>query len=856
MTSYPLPRITRAALVALVVAAGALRAPPLEAQDDVTWLGARYGTVPPESYYRLRSADPEAFRFSRGWINRNPRLRLERAEVANPGLRLRTDAVAPPLARSPVGPQPVLGRREGAVEGSFVFPVILGYFADDVTGPAFDQEAVQRHFFDGPNDRGGTIRDFYAEMSAGAVDLQGETNPWVRSSLTREEVTAGVSGLGGASRVGDFIVATLTALDTGGIDWGRYDNDGPDGIPNSGDDDGFVDILAVVHSTAGAECNRAPDRIWSHRWSLWGLVGAPYETSTLAAGGGMIRVNDYTIQPLLDCSESGLNDIGVMAHELGHGFGLPDLYCTRNACTAAGIGEWGLMGSGAWGCDGDDPAYPCHMSAWSKAMLGWVTVEDIPDDAPLQEVTLEPVVGGSRVLRYGIPGTREYFLLENRQARGFDRNVHAPGLIVWHVDQDGVEAGWPVNRVNADPDRYGVAVVQADAFFQLESSGGNRGDAGDPFPGSLGRMAFHAGSVPASVSHDGVVSGLTLLELGQRGEDLVFQLSTRFQSIAFRTEGDAGLTSLLEVDGSPLAAGGEVIPGAPFQRLQVRAAPGEVLDSGVRTPFVSWDDGVTTTERVLRVEFLDTTWTATYAGRQVQVDMTLEGGQFGVEPGFVSAEPPSPGLWFEEGTAVTLTAHATTGFGFQHWTGALEGAPNPVGLVVDGPVTAGAVFGFEFAVEEPQPLAVAAGDAVSLTLAVENASPPVRWFLEGGRLPAGLRVLESGMVSGTPAEPGVYDFTVRARDGLGLEGAVPVTLTVGVPELPLSVLGGTLLENGTEPTFGQVLYLDLMGNRNGRVDTGDIRAHLLRAADGTVPPAPALVERHLILRRIGSGGPS
>ena len=137
----------------------------------------------------------------------------------------------------------------------------------------------------------------------------------------------------------------------------------------------------------------------------------------------MIRVNDYTIQPLLNCSGGGLNDIGVMAHELGHGFGLPDLYCTGNDCTAAGIGEWGLMGSGAWGCDGGDPAFPCHMSAWSKAMLGWVTVEDIPGDAPLQEVTLEPVVGGSRVLRYGIPGTREYFLLENRQARGFDRNL-------------------------------------------------------------------------------------------------------------------------------------------------------------------------------------------------------------------------------------------------------------------------------------------------------------------------------------------------------------------------------------------------------------------------------------------------
>ena len=29
-------------------------------------------------------------------------------------------------------------------------------------------------------------------------------------------------------------------------DLGRYDNDGPDGLPNSGDDDGYVDFLFIV----------------------------------------------------------------------------------------------------------------------------------------------------------------------------------------------------------------------------------------------------------------------------------------------------------------------------------------------------------------------------------------------------------------------------------------------------------------------------------------------------------------------------------------------------------------------------------------------------------------------------------
>ena len=42
--------------------------------------------------------------------------------------------------------------------------------------------------------------------------------------------------------------------------------------------------------------------------------------------------------------------IGVIAHELGHAyFDLPDLYCTSEDCQSSGIGNFGVMGGGAWG---------------------------------------------------------------------------------------------------------------------------------------------------------------------------------------------------------------------------------------------------------------------------------------------------------------------------------------------------------------------------------------------------------------------------------------------------------------------------------------------------------------------------
>ncbi|MDZ7779086.1 MAG: hypothetical protein U5R14_03995 [Gemmatimonadota bacterium] len=74
----------------------------------------------------------------------------------------------------------------------------------------------------------------------------------------------------GEGGIGNFIYqAVQQVLESDpDFDWGRFDNDGPDGIPNSGDDDGYVDALAVMHPTPGAECDGDLSRIWSHKWNL------------------------------------------------------------------------------------------------------------------------------------------------------------------------------------------------------------------------------------------------------------------------------------------------------------------------------------------------------------------------------------------------------------------------------------------------------------------------------------------------------------------------------------------------------------------------------------------------------------
>lgn len=692
----------------LLVAVGGV-APLASQPDDVELLGREYGTPPPPGYLEARATGlipPEGMTFRRGWMARNPALRIAGRDAEGVP---RFEAVSPAAA----SPATVLGERNGAVAGTFRVPLVLGHFADDPATPPWDHAAIQREFFDGPSSRYRTLSEYYDVMSEGRVDLRGATFPWIRSSLTQREAAGPPhnNGLSQGSRIAAFIRSLLEELDDGTIDWGLFDNDGPDGIPNSGDDDGYVDVLAVIHPTWGAECGGTgrEDRIWSHKFTLSQAAAfdadappGPYVTSTPSASGGFIRIDDYTIQPLLSClDKSALNEIGVLAHELGHAFGLPDLYCTTPGCAHSGIGRWGLMGQGSWGChDQSDPSRPCGMSAWSRAMLGWVEVESLAPDTDHPDIVLDPVATSGRVLRLDArDGSGDYFLLENRQRIGFDRDLFAPGLLVWKVDPLRLLVSWPINRVNTDPNRLGVAVVEADGMGNLTArgSGANLGDPGDPFPGATGNTVFHAGRAPQAYSHRNQAAGVTLTAIREVGEQIHLRATSGFRVVTVGVEG-ATTPGLVTVDDVALPAGGKSFTLAPFEALVVSAAPGESLGEGWRRPFVGWSDRPSAPALRVVVAPLahDSTVIARYGGEEVALTVALEGGVLGVDPGAVTPTPPAAEGWIPVGTEVILRAVPTAGYTFDAWLGEWAGRPNPFSLTATAPLSVGARFHLSF----------------------------------------------------------------------------------------------------------------------------------------------------------------
>ena len=179
------------------------------------------------------------------------------------------------------------------------------------------------------------------------------------------------------------------------------------------------------------------------------------------------------------------------------------------------------MSTGLWNTSGVyDGSSPAHPDPWSRWYEGWVTPTQIPV-APLvvrlPAIETSPTVfqlldnpNGVDWLFDAHSGTGEYFLVENRQKLGFDVGIPGSGLLIWHIDE-GVSF---YNDANANANHRLVDLEQADGLRQLNiTSGGNAGDAGDPFPGSTVNQAFTATSNPNSNLYSGLPSGVTITNI-------------------------------------------------------------------------------------------------------------------------------------------------------------------------------------------------------------------------------------------------------------------------------------------------------------------------------------------------------
>ncbi|MGH9331251.1 MAG: M6 family metalloprotease domain-containing protein, partial [Vicinamibacterales bacterium] len=405
-------------------------------------IAPRQGDRLPAGFYQRRLKDPTAFTFKRAYINLARQIRQTRVKM---------------MSADPDPLEVVKADAQIAVQGERSIPVLTVLFKNTPAQP-YPAADLQARLF-GPT--GDTMTSFYRDNSYGLLTVTGRVENWVK--LSQNDTFYEGADIGGEkcngvcqnAKLGDMLKDALDAADKT-IDFGQFDNDGPDNKPNSGDDDGFADFVAFVHPEMGGECSSPTNRnLWSHRWTYTGWKGAEYPTQDKTVGGARVKVDDYVIMPAFNCDGTSMIHIGVFAHEFGHAFGLPDLYDTdaQNG-VSQGIGVWCLMASGSWGGDNQSPELPTHMSAWAKSFLGWVQPQ--PVEADRKGAKLEAAHDKrTNALKIAI-SANQYYLLEYRPKKGFDAKLPSAGLLVWRINDTVVNAGLANNRVNADAANKGV----------------------------------------------------------------------------------------------------------------------------------------------------------------------------------------------------------------------------------------------------------------------------------------------------------------------------------------------------------------------------------------------------------------
>jgi len=330
----------------------------------------------------------------------------------------------------------------------------------------FDSLLFSRDFLPG-----GSVADYFHEVSYGQVAIVGEVINWYNAGWY----------------TGWFDFEPLFEELDPVIDYSQFD----------GNNDGDVDAAVFIRSGNGEEDSQDPNDIWSYAYVYPpGSGPGPFD------GMYIPRWNTSPeTQPLHDSlyppgftGEDTLNKIRVFCHELTHCFGLPDLYDyddkldTTTYFTPGDYNDhpfvdWCLMGYYGYGYLSIGSQVPSHLCGWSKKEMGWIdpivltagTYNDLviynietTNDSSLYLLPITPAEGEYFLLEYRNPGSTAKFDKIDSDfscyfwpALTYGGDSLDRGLLITHVHDSLGADWWRINNGTPDHPHYTVVVEDA-----------------------------------------------------------------------------------------------------------------------------------------------------------------------------------------------------------------------------------------------------------------------------------------------------------------------------------------------------------------------------------------------------------
>ena len=318
--------------------------------------------------------------------------------------------------------------------------------------------------------------------------------------------------------------------------------------------------------------------------------------SGFPVSGGSFNITNSMIMPETESREVTSFDQtvlfqitinGLLVSSVASYLGLPDLFNTATGLSA--IGRFGLMdGQSIFSYSG---LFPPEPTAWEKIFLGWVQpVTVLPGTYNINMTALRASAPGDTTILKVPINSSEYFLVENRQrdannngavltinsggqsiikkfpkdAEGFysyavdsvygvvtdvdefdwslpgqidDTSHYSGGILIWHIDDNVINANIADDKINNDNTKRGVELVEANGIkeigFQFTTITGDvvtgEGSYEDYYyknnPGTLYSNVFDKNSRPNSNAHSGANSLISMSGFPVSSNKMNFNLS-------------------------------------------------------------------------------------------------------------------------------------------------------------------------------------------------------------------------------------------------------------------------------------------------------------------------------------------
>lgn len=315
------------------------------------------------------------------------------------------------------------------------------------------------------NGANGSARDFYVNSSNGRFQPQFD----VIGPVTLPKKYSYYGANKGSSTdnpvaLEEFVREACTLADPL-VDFSQYDHN----------QDGFIDNIYFFYAGKGEADSGDGNAIWPHSAYYADIAKEAGVTQKSLKLDG-IEVGNYTCSneingTIITPQPAG---IGTFVHEFGHVLGLADHYDIYYGMATFTPGSFDTMDRASYNNNGNTPA---AFSAYERACLGWLDLTVLKNGVDTLNV-LPDLNDSNKAYMVPVGGTndQEYFIMENRQQKGWDAFIPGHGMLLWHIDYDA--KAWEKNELNITGTHQRVDIVEADNKLTDNTR------SGDPFPGT------------------------------------------------------------------------------------------------------------------------------------------------------------------------------------------------------------------------------------------------------------------------------------------------------------------------------------------------------------------------------------